>query len=76
MQTLPGFNDFPFTYTANERVLKEAASDAYAKWLQRVRDLSPPFPSESVLENDGHFRTDVFQKLRGERDEKPIVLAE
>ena len=56
LQTLPGFNDFPFTYTANERVLNEAASDAYAKWLQRVRDLSPPFPSESALENDGRFR--------------------
>ena len=64
LQTLPGFNDFPFTYTANERALNEAASDAYAKWLQRVRDLPPPFPSESVLENDGRFRTDVFQKLR------------
>ena len=76
LQTLPGFNDFPFTYTANERALNESASDAYAKWLQRVRDLSPPFPSESVLENDGRFRTDVFQKLRSERDEKPIVLAE
>ena len=76
LQTLPGFNDFPFTYTANERALNEAASDAYAKWLQRVRDLSPPFPSESVLENDGRFRTDVFRKLRSERDEKPIVLAE
>jgi hypothetical protein len=76
LQTLPGFNDFPFTYTANESALNEAASNAYAKWLQRVRDLSPPFPSESLLENDGRFRTDVFGKLRSERDEKPIVLAE
>ena len=63
LQTLPGFNDFPFTYTTNERALNESASDAYAKWLQRVRDLSPPFPSESVLENDGRFQHRCFSKI-------------
>jgi len=76
LQTLPGFGDFAFTYTANDRVLNESAADAYNKWLQQVRDLTPPFPQESLLEIDGHFQNDLFQKLRRERDEKPIVLAE
>ena len=77
LQTLPGFNDFAFTYTANNQSSERTAADgAYRKWLQRVHDFAPPFPTESALESDGHFRKDIFQKLRSERDEKPIVLAE
>ena len=76
LQTLPGFNDFSFTYTASERSLSEAAAEAYQKWLQRVHDLAPAFPQESALEKDGRFQTDIFQKLRSARDEKPILLAE
>jgi hypothetical protein len=76
LQTLPGFGDFAFTYTANDRVLNESATEAYNKWLQQVRDLAPPFPQGSLLETDGRFQNDLFQKLRRERDEKPIVLAE
>jgi hypothetical protein len=76
LQTLPGFEDFSFTYTANNRSLGEAAATAYQKWLQRAHDFAPAFPPESALENDGRFQRDIFQKLRGERDEKPILLAE
>jgi cytochrome c554/c'-like protein len=76
LQTLPGFYDFAFVYTAGDRSLREAAANAYQRWLGRVGDFSPLFPTESVLEADGRFQQDIFQKLRSERDEKPIVLAE
>jgi hypothetical protein len=76
LQTLPGFNGFSFTYTANESSRSKAADDAYKKWLQQAHDLSPLFPAESALENDGRCQQEIFQKLRSERDEKPIVLAE
>jgi formate-dependent nitrite reductase cytochrome c552 subunit len=76
LQTLPGFNDYSFNYTANEGSLTEAADNAYKIWLKRAHDFALPFPPESALESDGRFQGDIFQKLRGGRDEKPIVLAE
>ena len=76
LQTLPGFSDFSFTYTANERSLSETASHAYEKWLRQVRTSVSLFSSESALDAEGRFQQDIFQNLRSERDEKPILLAE
>jgi hypothetical protein len=76
LQTLPGFSDFSFTYTADERSVSEAAARAFDKWLRQGRSAKAVFPLETVLDSEGHFQQDVFQRLRSERDDKPIVLAE
>jgi hypothetical protein len=76
LQTLPGFSDFSFTYTADGRSVSEAAARAFDKWLREVRSAKAIFPPETLLDSEGQFRQDVFQRLRSERNDKPIVLAE
>jgi hypothetical protein len=76
LQTLPGFSDFQFTYTADVDELGEVVRQAYQKWWNEKRPVNPNFDPEIVLTPDGQFRQDVFQRLRQERDNKPIVLAE
>ena len=76
LQTLPGFAQFSFSYTAADRPLSEAAAQAYEKWLREVRDANSVYRPETALDSDGHFQQDILQRLRSERDDKPIVLAE
>ena len=76
LQTLPGFSDFQFTYTADTEELGEVVRQAYQKWWNEKRPANPNFDSILLLNSDGQFRQDVFQRLRQERDNKPIVLAE
>jgi len=76
LQTLPGFSGFSFTYTATDRSLSEAAARAYEKWLREVRDENAVYRPETGLDSDGRFQQDVFQRLRSERDNKRIILAE
>jgi hypothetical protein len=76
LQTLPGFSGFSFTYSATDRSLSEATTHAYEKWLHQVRDVNAVYRPETAIDSDGHFRQDVFQRLRSERDDKPIILAE
>ena len=76
LQTLPGFSDFDFTYTAEAEELGAAVKRAYEKWWNELRPANPSFDSKTVLDPEGRFRQDVFGRLRRERDDKPIVLAE
>src|SRR6476646_7339604 len=76
LQTLPGFSDFSFTYTAADDYLREISTRAYEKWLRDVRERNVTYRPETVLDADGRFRQDTFQRLRSERDNKPIILAE
>ena len=76
LQTLPGFSDFSFTYTAADDYLREISTRAYEKWLREIRERNMTYRPETALESDGRFQQDTFQRLRGERDDKPIILAE
>ena len=76
LRTLPGFSNFAFTYTAPDHMLDEAASRAYEKWLREVRNVNEVYRPETAIDSNGRFRQDVFQRLRSERDEKPVFLAE
>ena len=75
LQTLPGFSEFPFTYTASDRSIADMAARAYEKWLHEVRDPNAVYKPETAIDPDGRFQ-DVFQRLRRERDNKSIILAE
>ena len=76
LQTMPGFADLAFTYTANEQSLGEAVGRVYQKWWNEVRVPGANFEAKTALDPNGQFQQDVFQRLRHERDDKPIVLAE
>ena len=76
LQTLPGFSGFSFTYTAADHSLSEAATHAYEKWRGEIRDTNAVYRPETAIDADGQFQQNVFQRLRSERDDKPIILAE
>jgi len=76
LQTLPGFSGFPFTFVAPDSTLAETATSAYEKWLREVRKPNEIYHPETALGSDGRFQHEVFQRLRSERDDKPIFLAE
>ncbi len=76
LQTLPGFADFPFTYTADAEELGDAVKRGYQQWWNAVRPANPNFDPKTALDPEGRFQQDVFSRLRRERDDKPIVLAE
>jgi hypothetical protein len=76
LQTLPGFSDFDFTYTADADALGELVKRGYQKWWNDVRPANANFDPETALDPEGRFQQDVFNRLRRERDDKPIVLAE
>jgi len=76
LQTLPGFSDFTFTYTAADDSISEVSAHAYEKWLREIRNPDVTYPPETALDAEGRFRQDIFQRLRSERDDKRIILAE
>jgi len=76
LQSLPGFSGFSFTYTLEDRSLREAAAGALEKWLHDVRPPNAAFPPETALDSNGRLQEDVFRRLRSERDDKRILLAE
>ena len=76
LQTLPGFANFSFEYTAAEGLLKEGAAHAYEKWLRDVRSPSASYRPETLLDSDGRLQKDIFQRLQIERDDKRIILSE
>ena len=76
LQTLPGFADFQFTFTADAEALAEAVQQSYQRWWNEVRPVHPNFDRKTVLDSEGRFQQDVFDRLRRARDDKPIVLAE
>ncbi len=76
LQTLPGFANFSFTYTAADNVLSEATARAYEKWLREVRSPGATYRPETLLDSDGRLQKDIFQRLQNERDDKRIILSE
>lgn len=76
LQTLPGFSDFQFSYTADSQSLDDAVAAAFKKWAREVRDPNAIFQPETGLDSEGRFQKDVLQRLRNERDDKPVILAE
>ncbi len=76
LQSLPGFADFPFTYTADEAIRNESVAAAYQKWWQEVRTIDSVFKPETTLDSLGHYQPELFRRLRSERNQTPVLLAE
>jgi hypothetical protein len=76
LQTLPGFQDQQFTYTAPDNERAEPVVETYRKWSREIRRPEDVFKPETGLDQFGNLQTELFQRLRSERNEAPIVLAE
>ena len=76
LQGLPGFEGHAFTYTADEKGRADGIVEAYRKWSREVRKPEDVFKPETGLDQSGNMQVDLFQRLRSERDETPILLAE
>jgi hypothetical protein len=76
LQTLPGFANYPFNYTAADKELNDAMVSTFTKWFREVRAPGAVFNPETVLDQGGSFEKDLFLRLRNERDDRQIILAE
>jgi len=76
LQTLPGFSDFSYTYTAKADRLGEFVRLGYEKWWSEVRSKTSNFDPKTALDSEGHFQEEILSRLRRGRDDTPIVLAE
>ena len=76
LRTLPGFENFSFDYTDSDEQLARAAAAALDHWSREVRTPSAKFPRETGLDAQGRPQREIFSRLRSERDETPIILAE
>jgi hypothetical protein len=76
LQTLPGFESFSFKYTDPEDILTKAAATALDHWSKDVRGPNPIFPPETALDQLGRPERETFSRLREQRNETNIILAE
>ena len=76
LQTLPGFSNFSYTYTAEADRLGEFVRLGYEKWWNEVRSKTSNFDPKTALDSEGHFQEEILSRLRRGRDDTPIVLAE
>jgi len=76
LQTLPGFKNFAFTYTDEENSRARAAAGALDRWSREVRNPAKIVPAEAALDETGRPAAEIFTRLRSQRDEKVIILAE
>jgi Cytochrome c554 and c-prime len=76
LQSLPGFEKFAYSYTEDEESLNRAASSALDHWSRDVRNPTRSFSSETVLDRNGRPEREIFSRLRSQRDERNIILAE
>jgi hypothetical protein len=76
LRTLPGFTHFEFDYTAGDAQRKAGAAAAFEQWWGQVRRTEAHFPAATILEANGRFRPDDFQRLLSQRDDSTVFLAE
>lgn len=76
LQTLPGFSDLSFNYTASALSIRDASERAYTKWVRELRGPNPAFEPQTALDSRGAFQDDVMKRMEEARDNRRIFLAE
>jgi hypothetical protein len=76
LQTLPGFYGYEYDYTADDAKQKEALTLAYQLWWQQERNPGGGYRPQTLLEPNGLFRQQLFDRLLDERSKRKIYLAE
>jgi hypothetical protein len=55
---------------------KEALTQAYRKWWTEVRNPNGDFRPQTILDRNGMFRQDEFDRLLNHRDQRRVYLVE
>jgi hypothetical protein len=76
LQTLPGFEGFAYNYTDESSASTTASLNALDHWSRDILKPTVTFPAETVLDQQGSPDSQIFERLRSQRDDKPIILAE
>jgi hypothetical protein len=76
LQTLPGFEDFTFNYTATDDDTFAVAGKAYQRASELTRGKAPRFPAGTLLDANGRFQAATYQRLLDARDNRRIYLIE
>jgi len=76
LQSLPGFSGYDYDYTAADAKQKEATVDAYQKWWATQRDPNIRYRPETMLEPNGIFQQERFDRMLDQRDHRKVYLAE
>ena len=75
LRTLPGFEKFPFNYTADRLQIKDAATKAFQHWAVPLRTKPETFVPAVLVGSDGEFEF-ARERLLLERDTRFIFLVE
>lgn len=76
LQSLPGFEGHAFTYSAPEQERSDRVVETFRKWSREVRKAEDVFNPETGLDQFGNLQAELFRRLRSERNETPVLLAE
>ena len=76
LQTLPGFAEHDYDYTADDTHQKAAVAKAYQRWWFEVRNKREPFRPEVLLAPDGQFRQQQLEQLLDQRSTRRMMLVE
>ncbi|MBI3866410.1 MAG: hypothetical protein HY290_31405, partial [Planctomycetia bacterium] len=86
LRKLPGFNDFPFDFLGPKAEIDGAFDRALHIWRNGLAsrnasetpgDKAPPeFVERLLLSPEGTLDRALFDRLKTERDDKPVSLAE
>ncbi len=76
LRTLPGFEGLDFDHTADDETTFAAAAAAYQRSLELRPPRAPPSPPATLLDPDGRFRGEPYERLLDTRDHRPVYLVE
>jgi len=76
LRTLPDFQNLSFDYSSDRATIVRLASKAYKQWSQLKRDQKgTPLPAV-LLNADGKFMSEDYQRLLFMRDNRPVFIIE
>jgi hypothetical protein len=76
LQTLPGYERFPFVYTASRPEIKTVAASGFLRWTEFQRRQTSSFDPALLLGPDGRFAEFTYRRLLLERNNRLVFLVE
>ncbi len=75
LKNVPGFTDFPFDFIGSKQHREQASLTVLKRWETGIQP-SNSNRTEILLEENGQFQSDVFERLLRDRDNRLINLSE
>ena len=76
MRSLPGFTEFAGDFLGSPTRRASDIAEILGRWRTAWSRGSRRVPDELLLNTDGSFHESIVQRLLGERDNRPVALAE